>query len=387
MDDDQTPGDETSSTPASSPGAGTQTPVAHGSTVAGGTRTKPQSFVRRHRLLIALAVVLVVIAGSAGGYLFWLNNRFTAIPRISAGIEENPEKNGSKEKDQPLNILLLGADNGADTQSVAADLKDGKWTPFVHRSDTMIIAHIPADRTSVQLVSIPRDAWVPVKGYPEDDGHAKINAAFAFGGPSLAIDTVEELTGISIDHLAVIDWLGFKDLTTKLGGIRVYIPQAFYDTSQRIQWEQGWQTLEGQKALAYVRTRYNLPDESGDFGRIARQQNFLRSTMGKLLSSTSNIFTMTKVVNVIVKYLTIDDTWDNDEIRNLALSLRGVGKDNVDFLTAPFGKYDTTSDGQSIVRLARKQNQELFADLDNDNIAHYLDKYPKEALAGDKSID
>ena len=105
-------------------------------------------------------------------------------------------------------------------------MEDGKWTPFEHRSDTMMIAHIPADRKSVQLVSIPRDTWVKIDGYPYSNGHGKINAAFAFGGPKLARGRrSSELTGIHIDHLAIIDWAGFKDLTTALGGIKRLHPR------------------------------------------------------------------------------------------------------------------------------------------------------------------
>ena len=386
MSDDETPIDSSAGEPGSSHDGVAPLPGQSGGATAAAP-TKRGGFVRRHKLLLALGLVLVVIAASAGGYLYWLDTRLTAVSRIPVDIiEEDPKKDHGGEKDQPLNILLLGADNGNGTESVEADLKDGKWTPFIHRSDTMMIAHIPADRKSVQLVSIPRDTWVPIKDYPTTDSHAKINAAFAFGGPSVAVDTVEKLTGMSIDHLAIIDWDGFKDLTTNLGGVRVYIPEAFYDSSQRIPWDQGWQTLKGQLALAYVRTRYDLPDESGDFGRIARQQNFLRATMGQLLSSSHNIITMTKVLNGIVKYLTIDDSWDNDEIRNLALSLRSLHASDVDFLTAPLGSYDTV-DGQSIVRLAPKQSQRLFDDVDGDNIQDYLDRYPDAKLDDDRSID
>ncbi|MBA2445427.1 MAG: LCP family protein, partial [Nocardioidaceae bacterium] len=249
------------------------------------------------------------------------------------------------------------------------------------------IAHISADRKDVQLVSIPRDTWVPIEDYPGDDEHAKINAAFAYGGPSLAVKTVQDLTGIPIDHVAIIDWAGFKDLTTALGGVRVYIPETFYDTSQRIEWPKGWHEYEGQQALAYVRTRYNLPDESGDFGRIARQQNFMRATMSKLLSAgtMTNPIKLVKVINTLTKYLTVDETWDNGEIRSLALSMRGLGSDQVEFLTAPLGRYDYVGE-QSIVRLAPKQSEALFDSLREDDIDSYLDKYPKAKLDGEQSI-
>jgi LCP family protein required for cell wall assembly len=349
-----------------------------------GRRKKHKGFVRRHKFLIAIAVVLALVAGTAGGYYWWLNNQLSNIPRINVHITPGPNEQPSQ-ANQTLNILLLGADNGRNTESVQQDLKDGTWTPFVHRSDTIMIAHIPADRKSVQIVSIPRDTWVPIQGYPYDNGHAKINAAFAYGGPELAIRTVENLTGIHIDHLAIIDWHGFKDLTTALGGVRVYIPHSFYDDSQRIEWKQGWHTFEGQEALAYVRTRHGLTN--GDFDRIARQQNFMRATMGKLLSSTHNVITMTKVVNTITKYLTIDSTWTNDEIKNLALSLIGIHSKDVTFMTAPLGSYATTSDGQSIVKLAEPQTRQLFRAVRNDNIDQYLIKYPSDSLHGSKHVD
>ncbi|MDQ3484635.1 MAG: LCP family protein, partial [Actinomycetota bacterium] len=247
--------------------------------------------------------------------------------------------------------------------------------------------HIPADRESVQLVSIPRDTWLPIDGYPNDSKHAKINAAFAYGGPSLSLRTVEQLTGIAIDHVAIIDWVGFKDLTTALGGIRVYIPETFYDTSQKITWEKGWHEYEGQEALAYVRTRYGLDD--GDFDRIKRQQNFMRATMSKLLSgsTTKNPFRLTKVVGVVTGYLTVDKTWDTDEIRSLALDMRNLKTEDVDFVTAPFGRYDTSADGQSIIRLAPKKSQDLWAALQDDDIDEYLDKYPGEKLGDKTSVD
>ncbi|HEY7043663.1 MAG TPA: LCP family protein [Nocardioidaceae bacterium] len=350
-------------------------------------KRKRKTVIGRHPVVLALALVLTLVAGSAGGYLWWLNHQLGNIQRVDAGISENPAIDGH-EGGKPLNILLLGADNGnAQTESVADDLADGKWTPFEHRSDTMMVVHIPADRKSVQLVSIPRDTWVPIDGYPYTDGHGKINSAFAYGGPSLARQTVEDLTGIHIDHLAIIDWAGFKDLTSALGGVRVYVPDTFYDDKQDITWEKGWHDLEGKDALSYVRTRHGLAN--GDFDRIKRQQNFLRATMGQLLSSgtTHNVVKFTKVVGAMTKYLVVDNTWDNGEIKSLALSMRNLHSHDVDFLTAPFGSYDRSPDGQSIVRLAPKKSTALFAAVEDDDVQHYLEENPKSALAGAHSIN
>jgi LCP family protein required for cell wall assembly len=389
MNDESTPTSGESGDGSNGDTSADGAPTAAGSTDAATNATaqpKRRRFVRRHWVMTSLVVVLVLIAGSAGGYWYWLNHELSNVKRVDvATIDQNPHPAGQPhEKDRALNILLLGADNGHDTQSVSADLKDGKWTPFIHRSDTLMVAHIPADRKSVQLVSIPRDTWVKIDGYPYDNGYGKINAAFAFGGPSLAVKTVQQLTGIQIDHMAVIDWVGFKDLTTAVNGVRVYIPHTFYDDSQRITWTKGWHTIEGQEALAYVRTRHGLAN--GDFDRIKRQQNFMRATMAKVLSQDHNPLAVTRIVKVITKYLTIDSGWDNGEIINLALQLRNLKHKDVQFLTAPLGSYGTSPDGQSIVRLAPSQSRELFRDVKDDEVAKYLRKYPNAQLKGRKSV-
>ena len=361
---------------------------ASGSTTGSGSGGK-KGFFGSHKAATALAVLLIVLAGSVGGYLWWLNSQLGNMQRLDAGIVTRPEREGSSnEKNYPLNILLLGADHGTVGQSVAEDLADGNWTPGQHLSDTIIVVHIPADRDSVQMVSIPRDTWTKIDRYPSTGHYAKINAAFSHGGPSLTRETVEDLTGIKIDHLAIIDWVGFRDLTTALGGVRIYIPQTFYDDSQNITWEQGWQTLQGEPALQYVRTRHGLAN--GDFDRIKRQQNFLRSTMKEVLSkgTTRNPITLGKVVKVITSNLTVDNSWDNDEIRSLALSMNDIGTEDVQFFTAPLGRYDTTPDGQSIVRLAKKKSEALFRAIRRDDFQSYLDQYPHADTLGDaKSVN
>ena len=140
---------------------------------AGAAAEKHKGFFRRHKFLVAIAIVLALVAGTAGGYYWWLNHELSSIARVPIGGVVTDKAITEHESSHPLNILLLGADAGHDTESVSQDLKDGKWTPFVHRSDTIMIAHIPADRQSVQLVSIPRDTWVPIKGYPYDTGTAR----------------------------------------------------------------------------------------------------------------------------------------------------------------------------------------------------------------------
>lgn len=378
------------------PGEGRFAAMRAGGEVTGGAAAattppgKRRNFFRRHLALTSLMVVLLVLFGSAGGFVWYLNHQLGNIKTFALppGTLHHPgggDGSGS-ENGKPMNILVLGADNGNATQTVAEDLKDGTWTRGAHRSDTIILLHLPADRSSAQMISIPRDSWVPVAGFPGDiGGEAKINAAFSWGGPALAVKTVHDFTGLNIDHVAMIDWNGFKGLTDAIGGVRVYIPQTVYDSSQNVTWQQGWQTLNGEKALQYVRTRHGLAN--GDFGRIQRQQNFLRTIMSSMLSSSTffNPLRLTRVVGTVADFVEVDNTWGTSDLRSLALSMRHLRSGDVQFTTAPFGSYDTVG-GQSIVRLDAAKSKNLFAQFDHGNISPYLKANPGSSLPGSQAV-
>lgn len=388
MTDDQTPpetgADDTASDDGTTSEATPGSPAAVASTPA---PKKRRNFFRRHLALTSLAVIFVLILGTAGGFVWYLNHALGNIKTFDAGITPKPGTGGgSSDSGQPINVLVLGSDDGNNVQTVADDLKDGTWTRGAHRSDTMILLHIPANRQSAQIISIPRDSWVKVPGFPGDiNGYAKINAAFSWGGPKLAVTTVQNFTGLHIDHVAMIDWNGFKGLTDALGGVRVYIPQTFTDDTQHVTWTKGWQTLDGDKALQYVRTRHGLAN--GDFGRIQRQQNFLRTIMDSLLSTSTftNPIKLAHVVNTLSDFIEVDSTWTSGDIRSLALSLRGLHSSSVQFTTAPFGSYATIG-GQSTVQLDLAKCKVLFQQFDNGSIASYLHNNPGSGLPGSTSV-
>src|SRR5690606_11587247 len=116
-----------------------------------------------------------------------------------------------------INILLAGSDARTDGRGTTGAGKGDAWKRGGQRSDTIMILHITGDRKSAYLISVPRDSWVNIPGR----GMNKINAAYSFGGPPLYIQTIEELTGLRMDHLAVIDWTGFQALTDALGGVEM----------------------------------------------------------------------------------------------------------------------------------------------------------------------
>ena len=333
----------------------------------------------RRPVLTAVLLVGTILLASCGGWAVYLNSKIADVPRVGLDLDEDRRPDhATGNAAESLNILLAGADAG-NGPSIAEAVASGEWPAYSHRSDTIMVLHLTADRKKAYLISVPRDAWVDIEGI----GMSKVNAAFAKGGPSLYVSTLEKLTGLRMDHLAIIDWNGFKDLTTAIGGVPVYIPQDMYDSSQNIEWAKGEQNLDGAQALAYVRTRYGL--ENGDFDRIERQQNFLRQTMKKLLSdgTTSNPVRLTNAVGAITKHLTVDDEFSSGDIRSLAMSLRSLDSSDVSFLTVPKKSYDRV-DGQSIVRLDERRTKALFDAVKHDDLGSYLDEYGKDGLLGEQ---
>ena len=343
---------------------------------------KKKGRIRQHPIIASVLAFLLIIIAATGAWAVYLNYTIGSIDSVPLGSIPD-EKRPEKIDNEALNILLAGVDKG-DGRSIKQVVDDG-WDPGVFRSDTVMILHVTADREHAYLVSVPRDSYVRLYDETgEFEQMNKINAALAEYGPSAYVSTIEHLTDLRMDHLVMLDWKGFKDISTALGGVEVYIPETFYDSSQKRQWIEGPTTLEGEDALAYVRTRYDLPDESGDFGRIARQQNFMRAMLSKMLSqgTIANPLKLTNTIRAVVKNLTVDDDFSGGEIRNLAFSLRGIRTDDLTFLTAPWDGYGT--EVGSTVHLDKKQCDALWKAMADDDIAEYIDKYGTEDVLDGK---
>ena len=150
------------------------------------------------------------------------------------------------------------------------------------RTDTIMVAHISEEWDSVQLVSLPRDLWVQIPG----QGEGRINSTFQYGGPPKAVETVETLLNIKIDHAAMIDFNGFADLTTALGGITIDNPAEFTTFYDNIHYPAGEITLQGEEALHYVRERKSLPNS--DLSRVENQQRVVKASVAELISAGSS---------------------------------------------------------------------------------------------------
>jgi LCP family protein required for cell wall assembly len=312
--------------------------------------------------LVGIAGVIAVVASIFIGGLARNYDRETetiadafpggARPAATAGAE---------------NILLIGSDSRA-----GSDVDDGFRG---ERADTLMLAHVPADRKAVYLMSIMRDSWVDVPGH----GTAKINAASAWGGVPLTVQTVEQLLDIRVDHVAEIDFAGFTGMTDALGGVTVDSPQAFTTSGiEKHRIVAGPNHLDGEEALAFVRTRYAFTD--ADHTRVRNQQAFMRGIVDGLLSkdTATDPGRIQDFVSATSKYLAVDPGLTFRTLVDLGWSLRDVRADDLHTFTMPTAGGGTSPDGQSYVAVNAGAVQTLSASLRSDDLGRWLAQNPHD---------
>lgn len=352
------------------------------------SRRAQASFVRRHKAVTALLGLVTLLALIALGGVLFVESKLGQIDHVDVSGTLPEGERPDKVPGQALNVLMAGMDNG-NGPSIAESVESASWEPGQHRSDTIMILHISGDRRSAYVVSIPRDSYTTIyddKGKPA--GKHKINAAFSLYGPAAYVSTIEHLTGIRMDHLAVIDWDGFKDLTDALGGVLIYIPETVYKGSH-VTWSKGYQQMYGKEALRYVRTRYGLA--GGDFDRIRRQQNFIRSIMTDLLEkgTLGNPLKLGSVLDAVTRNLTVDDQWSSGDLRGLAFSLRGLRTNDVTFLSAPIAtNWNQSISGEGdVVLLDKAQCADLWEAISQDKVAAYANEHQADQLPSEDSVN
>jgi LCP family protein required for cell wall assembly len=315
-----------------------------------------------------IVVLVLLLTAVVGGWVLYLNAQLSAVPRFQLDLARAGRPAAVAGAGSSTNILLAGVDDGLGTDLREA-LASDDWPEGVFRSDTIMVVHLAADPDEIQLISIPRDSYVPVHGY----GRTKINAAFSYGGPSLLARTVEDLIDLRIDHVAVVDLDGFREISEALGGVTVQTP------------ETGPETLEGDAALEYVRERKSLPN--GDFDRIQRQQNFLRAVLTQAESSgtlTSPIG-ITRLVSTVTSHLAVDETFTNGAIRALAMDSRGLRPRDIRFVTVPT-RGTATIDGASVVRVHTAAVREMFAAVARGQFESWYATNPVDELPGPADV-
>jgi polyisoprenyl-teichoic acid--peptidoglycan teichoic acid transferase len=313
------------------------------------------------KILIGLAVLLVAVIGA--GFLYAATIDRSVTKNLNRGVELPTEESATRPSKEPqeigtLNYVLLGSDSRDPGN-------EGNG-----RSDTIMVVHLNAKRDKAYIVSFPRDMWVEIPGF----GRNKINAAFAFGGAPLAVRTLEDLTGVRMDHVVLIDFEGFIRLTEDLDGVTVTNKNAF--SAGGFHYPEGKITIAGEEALWFVRERKALP--GGDLDRAENQRNVIKAIVEKGLSPKviSDPATFITFIGNVAKHLTVDNALSDGEIRRTALSLRLTGKD-IELLQAPVSGFSTTSDGQSIDVVDTVKMAELSKAFKNDKLSEYVKKYPQ----------
>lgn len=296
---------------------------------------------RRRWLTLAGVVASVLVVGLIAVYVRFTGN----IDRIDVSDmlgDDRPTASGDVTTG-PLNILLIGSDvrQGEGNE----DYGTGDWEPGQH-SDTNLLMHIAADRSSVTMVSIPRDSMVPAPvgcDARAPKGQWKVrqwNQNYNTGGPGCLIRTIEGNTDIFVNHFAVVDFGGFKDMVDALGGVPVCTPVRIDDPKAELVLSAGRHRLDGEQALGYVRTRYTLGDGS-DLGRIKRQQAFMSSvaqeaTRSSLLLRPDRLL---RFLDAATRSLSTDPDFGLGQMRDVAESVRGIGVDKIQFVTVPTQPY------------------------------------------------
>lgn len=324
---------------------------------------KPRSEKTKRALIVAgvLASISGLIFGAIAITYFSLAQSFdsqtsaieTAFPEESVRPTLSPTESE--------NVLLLGTDTrgqiGATIQSAAGG-----------RSDTMMVLHIPADRGTIQVMSIMRDSWVDIPGYGEN----KVNAAMALGGIPLTVQTVENIINARIDHIAVIDFDGFKELTNSLDGVELSNPLGFdsYHMPGKY-FAPGPLVLSGAEALAFVRERYAFID--GDYQRVRNQQLFLQAVINSFLSKNvlSNPSKLQSSITQLGKMMAVDPGLNFGYITQKALELKDITPEAISYFTLPSTGTGMVGD-QSVVFVNWAEVDTLRALFSTDQLSSYV---------------
>jgi LCP family protein required for cell wall assembly len=294
---------------------------------------------RRRRIAgwIAVITTVLVTGTSLVAYAAYLNTLHSIETFSTAGLggHRPPAYDASE------NILLVGSDSRAGNNQ-----KFGKYVQG-QRSDTMLIVHIRPHHQGAVVVSLPRDSEVPVlackgdtkhgyQGQPAEPGQTEmLNATFALGGPLCLWKTVEQETGIRIDHYVGLTFSGFINVINDIGGVSVCLPQSIHDPKSGLNLTAGRHHVKGFEALAFWRERY--VGEGSDLQRIQRQQYLMAGLMQQVKTGglLSNYPRMYSVLRDAAKALTVDQGLSLSDMVSLAENLRTLTTKSVRFITVP----------------------------------------------------
>ncbi|MFJ8692736.1 LCP family protein [Streptomyces roseolilacinus] len=320
----------------------------------------------RRGLAVAVWSVAALAVLGAGG----LGLAYVKLDANIESVDINTQLGDERPRnidDGSLDILVLGSDSRSGANR-AYGRDEG-----VARSDTAMIVHLYEGREKASVVSVPRDTLITRPECARRDGgsepaayRAMFNTAYEVGGPACAVKTVEQMSGIRMDHYIEVDFTGFKKLIDELGGVRVTTTRAIEDESSHLDLAAGTHTLDGEQALGLVRTRKGVGDQS-DLGRIQLQQSFVKALIDQV--KRVGVFTSPQrlwgLADAATKTITPDSELDSvKELADFAGGLSGLGADDVQMITMPV-RYDETDPNRVVPVEAQAQQvwQALRQDL------------------------
>jgi len=313
-----------------------------------GPPAAPTRTARRRKYPAIIAVVLALVLAWPVGLLFWSNGKIQHTTALS-GAAGTPG----------TTYLVVGSDSRAD--GTVTDGAEGQ------RSDTILVLHV-ADNGKAAMISLPRDTYVQIAGY----GGNKLNASFAFGGGPLLVQTVEGLTGLTVDHYVEIGMGGVVSIVDAVGGVNLCLDYDVNDELSGLVWTAGCHDVDGTTALAFSRMRYS--DPLGDIGRQARQRQVIGAVVRKVATPATvlNPFRQVALIDVGTGALITDTDSGIIDLGRLALAFRSAsGVDGVtgsppiaDFDYRPGGVGSTVllDDARLPLFFQKMQNGELTAE-------------------------
>lgn len=346
---------------------------------------------RAIRIITSLSVGVVLIASLSWVGLGQVSGQISRI-NVFGALKDRPEKTSSA-----LNYLVVGSDSreGLTKEQIKALRVGSTAVAAGGRSDTMLLVHISKNRDAAYIVSIPRDTLVTIPAHVSTDGKSnipdrpgKINAAFAFGGAPLLIQTIEAKTNLKIDHYIEVSFAGFTGLVDALGGIQVCSKVAINDPKSHLVMSAGSHILDGIEALKYVRTRDF--DGRGDIGRMERQQQFVSAVLRKATSSgvLLNPIKLAKFYNATISTVKMDSSVNKNDLLTLAKQMRNLSSGNVRTLTVPLSNPNGSYPGVgSVVIWDEVLATDLWGRIRNDEALVETIKPSAEASAKPVIVD
>jgi LCP family protein required for cell wall assembly len=315
-------------------------------------------------------MAFLLVGTSTAGYLYWkhLNGNITSVSDDGAGT-------GGFSKDRAINVLLVGTDKRTGDGNNGYGDSDSPG-----HADTTVLLHVSKDRTNATAMSIPRDLITDIPDCPteQEDGSTKVipgtpntrfNESLGQEGrtPSCTMRTVTALTGVTMDHFMIADFNAVKTLTAAVDGVDVCLAKDIDDPDSHLKLSKGEHSIQGEEALAFVRTRHSV-GFGGDLSRIEIQQQFLSSLMRKLKSNDTltSPTKMLKLAEAGTKALTVDSKISSiTKLRDLGTELGKFPTKNLSFTTVPVADNPAEKVKATVV-LQEAKAKEMFALIKDD---------------------